>query len=256
MRPVVGTGVSEAIYSIDVSAGAQLLASADEGADADTMLYLRRDCADPATEVLCNLEFGMGDSTSSRVLAPPAGRYYVVIDGQTAGDYAGRIQTLLPKGATCDPTNARDRCAPSFTCTNNTCVDAACPLAGTLMGANNYVRNVTTTNAARDYAGTCGEGNDGGVRAPEVVYQLIIPLGGVANVRVSTDSSMTNYDSLVYMRQFTCTGTEVGCDDDAIDGAGPSLFDTGPLPAGDYYIFVDGFGTRSGTAVLTVTISP
>jgi hypothetical protein len=252
-----GAGVSEAIYAIDVPAGAQLLAAADEpGTTADTMLSVRSDCTDATSELVCDVDLGMGDNAAYRLTQVPAGRYYVFVDGQTAGDYAGRVQTLLPAAATCDAMNGRDICAPELSCSGGTCMPAACPLADSLSGANTYSRTATTTGAPARHAGSCGEGFDGGTRAPEVIYQLIIPVGGVANVRVSTDSPMTDYDSLIYMRRLTCTGVEVGCDDDAIDGAGPSQFDTGPISAGDYYIFVDGFGTRSGTATLTVTITP
>ena len=252
-----GAGVSEAIYAIDVPTGAQLLATADEtGTTADTMLSVRSDCTDPTSELVCDFDLGMGDSAAYRLTQVAAGRYYVFVDGQTAGAYTGRIQTLLPAGASCDPTNTREICAPELSCMGATCMPAACPLADSLSGANTYTRTAVTTGAPARHAGSCGEGFDGGTRAPEVIYQLIIPAGGVANVRVSTDSPMTDYDSLIYMRRLTCTGVEFGCDDDAVDGAGASQFDTGPIPAGDYYIFVDGFGTRSGTAVLTVTITP
>jgi hypothetical protein len=220
------------------------------------LLYIRTECADRATEVVCDPELGMDDNAAYRMLSPAAGRYYVFVDGDAAGSFNGRIQTLLPISATCDLSNGRDRCAPGLTCTSNTCTTAACPLAGTLSGANSYTRTAVTTSAPANHAGTCGSGFDGGARAPEIIYQLIVPMGGVASVRVSTDSPSTNYDTLIYMKQFTCTGPEVGCADDPISGAGPSLFDTGPLAAGNYYIFVDGFGTRSGTADLTVTITP
>lgn len=251
-----GGDVAEAVYSIDVSNGAELLVTADEqGTTADTLIYIRSECMNASTEVVCDTESGMGDNGSYRLTSPTPGRYQIFIDGETAGDFVGRIETLLPAGADCDPANARDRCGAELTCTNQKCSSAACPLADMLTGAATYTRTAITSTAVREHAGSCGDGFDGGVRAPELIYQLILA-APASNVRVSTESPMTDYDSLIYMRQFTCTGTEVGCDDDTISGAGASQFDTGALPAGDYYIFVDGFGTRSGTAILSVTITP
>jgi hypothetical protein len=135
------------------------------------------------------------------------------------------------------------------------CVVAGCVLTDTLSGSNTYTRTAVTMGAPSVHAGSCGEGNDGGLRSPEIVYRLVLSTA-VTNVNVSTDSASTDYDTLVYMRSGTCTGPEVKCDDDMGGGASGSVFDTGPLTTGDYYIFIDGFGGRSGTAQLTVTITP
>jgi hypothetical protein len=117
------------------------------------------------------------------------------------------------------------------------------------------VRVPVTTGATNRHAGTCGEGNDGGARAPEVIYVLRLA-AAVSNVQISTDHAQTNYDTLIYVRA-GCRGLELACSDDIDpDTNNRSLVSTGPLPAGDYHVFVDGFGRRSGTAEVTIVVTP
>src|SRR5690606_12092711 len=111
----------------------------------------------------------------------------------------------------------------------------------------------STSSAQNLHAGSCGHANDGGLRAPEVVIAVTLA-DAVSNMIVNTDSSATNYDTLVYIRA-GCQGPEVACNDDG--GADRrARVQTGPLPADQYFVFVDGFGTSSGDAEVTITLVP
>jgi hypothetical protein len=134
-----------------------------------------------------------------------------------------------------------------------TCAAAGCIIEETLTGATTYERTVATSGAFNRHAGTCGEGNDGGARGPEKIYQVAIA-SPVTNMHVSTRNPATDYDTLIYVRH-DCSGAEVACNDDS--GADNlSDLDTGALTAGNYDVFVDGFATHSGTADVTITITP
>jgi hypothetical protein len=74
---------------------------------------------------------------------------------------------------------------------------------------------------------------------------------------VSTASTLTDFDTVVYVRE-GCTGRQLACDDDAGGSIQALTSDatTGALAGGDYYIFIDGFSYNTGTADVTITISP
>lgn len=251
-----GDGVAELVYAIDVPAGAGLIAAADgPNTQGNDLTYVRTDCADPASEVKCDLDSGAGEQSQFRFFSLDPGRYYVFIDGQdgAVGNVDGQIVLQLPQGATCTGNTTRDRCAADFTCITGTCQPADCAVLETFTTTGTFTRMATTMGDSL-HAGTCAQANDGGARAPEVVYRVALNTG-VSNLHVSTDSTMTTYDTLIYVRS-GCTGAELGCDDDSGVQDLTSVVDTGPLPAGDYFVFIDGFSVRSGTASITITISP
>jgi hypothetical protein len=251
-----GDGVAELVYAIDVPPGSGIIAAADgPTTQGNDLVYVRTDCADPASEVACDRDSGIGDQGQLRINSLAAGRYYVLVDGQdgAVGTFDGEVVLLQPQGATCTGNNTRDRCAAELTCTGTTCQPAGCTAVETFTTTGTFARTATTTGDSL-HAGTCGQGSDGGARAPEVVYRVALTTG-VSNLHVSTDSAMTTYDTLIYVRA-GCTGAEVGCDDDSGVHMLTSVVDTGPLPAGEYFVFIDGFSVRSGTASITITISP
>lgn len=252
-----GAGIAELVYSIDLPvSGAGLVVGSDgNGATMDTLLYIRSQCANTASELVCDLDSGISAAGAYRLTNLPAGRYFVFVDGQAGatGDFTGTAQVLLPQGATCDAASVRDRCGPELAC-SGVCLAAGCAVAETLSGANSYQRTVLTTGSTNLHAGSCGTGNDGGVRAPERIYGLTLA-SAVTNVHVSTASAATDYDTLIYVRT-ACNGSEIACNDDNGMPNNQSDLDTGALAAGTYLIFIDGFATRSGTADVTVTVTP
>jgi hypothetical protein len=91
--------------------------------------------------------------------------------------------------------------------------------------------------------------------APDAVYRLTLATAG-KTVTATTVGPATNYDTLIYMRR-GCSGAEIACnDDDPYDGYGRSTITATNLAAGDYFIFVSGFGPNAGAYTLTVTVTP
>ena len=130
---------------------------------------------------------------------------------------------------------------PSGTCGSPIIIPAA---GGTFTGA---------TSGASQQAGTCGNTS----LSPEKVYQWTPSISGVTTIQ--TCGGITNYDTVLYMRTGSCTGTQVpnGCNDDACaDSAGitraSKIMPT--VTAGTtYWIFPDGFGGNSGNFTLSIS---
>jgi V8-like Glu-specific endopeptidase len=139
-------------------------------------------------------------------------------------------------------------CSDGFDCLRNRCVPN--PLQGD--SCDNAVRlplkaqqtiQGDTTTAVDKHVGSCVPTHD-----PERVYEL--------NLRSSmnVDLQVVGFDTVMYLRSECQDATsELDCND---DGSPPGL--TGSrieqtLPAGTYYIYVDGF-ISSGSYLLTVSI--
>jgi len=119
---------------------------------------------------------------------------------------------------------------------NDTCTDAVdMGAGGTFTG--------TTLGYVNDYRGSCGG------RGPDAVYYFIL----TATTCIEVDTFGTSWDTVLYVRRGHCiTGTEVGCDDDTSGLQSYLRFDA--LPAGIYFVFVDGYG-RSSAGPYTLTMS-
>jgi hypothetical protein len=124
--PVVTDG-REDIYQVHVPAGTfDLLLTTDlsgTAVDADTVVYVRHDCVDPATGPAewCNDDIERGANTRSSVVALDLaeGDYYVFVEpwGTITPDTTVRyelgasLRPVLPAGRPCDPAEAMNRCA-------------------------------------------------------------------------------------------------------------------------------------------------
>lgn len=91
-----------------------------------------------------------------------------------------------------------------------------------------------TVHGSAWYEGSCGGGGGSG----ELIYRLTVS-AGTAGFRISTDTGMTLFDTVVYVRRETCdaSSAEVACKDDVGDGVDLNIDNPAP---GTYYIFVDG----------------
>lgn len=113
----------EVLYSVTLPAGTyDLTARTDVTGTAstdDTIVYLRRDCADPGGELACNDDLSAGGmDLRSRVdvrdLA--AGTYHIFVEPFRGGttvvfSLEVRLRPVLATGATCDPEQLLNRCA-------------------------------------------------------------------------------------------------------------------------------------------------
>jgi hypothetical protein len=134
--------------------------------------------------------------------------------------------------------------------------------------------DIDTSSANDDEVGTCNDPKTTGVGGPEYVYHLrlndprfvVITAGATGTVAVTTDAG-TEYvrgasdaDPVIYLRSGTCEGPELsnGCSDDPNDSAAIEVLSSGMnrLSVGDYYLFVESYGTSVGLTHVTVSATP
>jgi hypothetical protein len=153
------------------------------------------------------------------------GTYYIFVDGTssmtTPGPYTLSVEAWTP---------------PVTVTGNNTCSSAYVVTAdGTFAG-----NNTTMTDTA---SGSCSY--TGG-------HDAWFTFTLSATRTVTLDTSGSDHYNSVYIRQGSCTGTEVGCDRYSGSGYGARLVRT--LSAGTYYVAVDPLAaTYVGDYVLEVT---
>src|SRR5262249_51489566 len=108
-----------------------------------------------------------------------------------------------------------------------------------------------TTSGTGSLAGSCGSSSP----SPERVYLWTPAASGTAIIQ--TCGTGTNFDSVLYVRGGSCTGTEMACNDDACTIAGGTSHGSRVTPvvtAGQpVAIVVDGFRGQAGTYSLSVT---
>lgn len=137
-------------------------------------------------------------------------------------------------GPTATPTFTYTPCGfPGNTCTPTPtsvmCLATPIAVGTTVIGS--------TTFASNNFISTCGgSGND-------VVYRFTLPVA--RSVTISTCSVNTTFDTVLAVLSSCNPVTQLGCNDDGACGGLHSLIQ-GPLPAGTYWIVVDGFGGASG----------
>ncbi len=121
-----------------------------------------------------------------------------------------------------------------------------------------YTANGFTTGMTNNYSTVCpGESNNG--NSKDVVYKYTTTVAEYINITLC--SGTTNYDAQVYVYEATCTGTPVGCREDACNN--PPTYNNNYIPkidnlslnaATDYYIVVDGYSsTASGNFTIVIT---
>ena len=152
---------------------------------------------------------------------------------------------------TCDGTNCGFMCDGGYTMSCGSCVPNTTPC-----NACDGEAQVVTPNGGRSGGTTSGasntQGSCGGANAPEAVFKLV--LTQASDVFATTHG--TTWNTVLYMRQSCCDGTEIACNDDA-DNRTTSVIQQSNLGAGTYYIYVDGFSsTDMGAFTLDVYATP
>jgi hypothetical protein len=98
-----------------------------------------------------------------------------------------------------------------------------------------------TTAGPSALSGSCG-----GDSAPEAVHPWTAPASGTYTI----DTFGSEYDTLLYVLVGSCSGTELGCNDDAMDLQSQV---TVTATAGQIlYIVVDGFSSNEGAYVVNI----
>jgi len=113
----------------------------------------------------------------------------------------------------------------------------ACDAASVAVNSTNYGTFSGTTSGTSAYTGSCG-----GSSAPEKIYK--VTLGSASDLFVITHNA--SWDTVVYVRQACCDGTELACNDNLSATNNRSTVSLRNLAAGTYYVFIDGVGTSSG----------
>jgi hypothetical protein len=201
------------------------------------VFYLRQRCdsADPADQVAC-VASGPNQAFTVPLFGP--GVLYLFIDGQagnqfvTAGDFT---LTVTPMDAAQPPQN--DTCGFAQT--------LALPAIG-----SGSVSVQSDTTAALDNSDGCG-----GAGSPDLVYRFHLDQPRLVQTTV-TPLSGANYLPLVYLRPGNACSSEAANDQVACTYAfnwGQPVTSVVPsLPAGDWFLWVDGFLYTSGPFNLQV----
>lgn len=236
-----GQGAADAVYAVELAnAGRLRLSVSSTDMTFKPLLSVRADpcadgssanqlgCAKPAATGLAQLEFP----------SLAAGRYYVVVDGATAGT-GGAFHLKAELLAAVGPP------------TNDTCA-AAIPIALPTGGLGSVSLQGDTSAASADTGGSCfGSG-------PDLVYQLQLsaPRKVVATVSPLLGSQL---NPSIYLRPTgKCTSDspadQLGCGLASQSGAvGTLVLPT--VPAGTYDLWVDGQNSTKGAFDLTVDVS-
>jgi hypothetical protein len=107
------------------------------------------------------------------------------------------------------------------------------------------VASGTTAGRSSAYRGSCG-----GEMAGESTVWWVAPTSGSYTI----DTRGSSYDTLAYVRQGSCDGPEVACDDDFVDGVERhSEFVLDAVAGVPYLLVIDGFEAASGEWVLNIT---
>lgn len=212
----------EQVYLLHVDARSTITASLSSTYDA--VLYLQRTCGDVGSELACNDDVGQDTSRSELGATLDRGDYYLVVDGydQNAGTYELVVQTA--------PTPP---------------IEALCGDAAPLTPGRPTTG--TTLGQADSFTATCADG----AHSPDRVYKLHVAARSRARLRLTGD-----HDGALYVRS-DCTNpsSEVACNDDFGDQQHSVI--TTVLDPGDYYVYVDGFGTSAaGNFTLETELAP
>jgi len=250
---------AEVVYAFAVD-GPGCIHLDTEGSSFDTVLHVRTDCRDGASEVDCN-DDSIGLQSSLEVEAAPDTVYYVFVDGYSDGSRGEIVLNVAPCGEevpTCpdDAACGALQCGPDPVCgvscgeclAGERCDAGACVPDGPPADACDAVRPIvamgahegTTVDYPSVHRGSCA-GN-----GPEAAWAFAV--NGAGCIRLDTDGS--DFDTVLYVRTDCADpATELDCNDDALGLGLRSQIDLQVQEGPVYYVFVDGFGAASAGAV-------
>ncbi len=229
-------GGNDLLYSFTIADPKDVTISLlpQHGSGLDPIVSIRRDCAAKSSE----LSGGCSDAPYGSTVASftlktlPAGTYFIVVDGYsgTAGPFTLTVDAVTPP-----PPPANDTCAS--------------PEPLDLSSGHAQVTG-TTAGADNTAAGSC----NGWGQAPDVVYSFSIASPRKLTARVTGSRGL---DPVVYLRSAcgdAVTEIPSGC---ALAPAGSTTatLNVGSLPAGSYFLFVDGYDASAGGFTLTIDVA-
>ncbi len=186
------------------------------GSSFDTVLYVLSgsDCA--GAELACDDDGGDGTRSELVVELEADEDVIIVVDGYDATNSGSFVLNA------------------SFNC-GATDLGSALPASAT----------GTTSGGPNEHSGSC----QGGI-SPESIFSWTAPAAG--NYRVSTAGS--SFDTALYIRDGSCHGAQLGCNDDAVNDDVLTSELNLSLAAGQAIaIFVDGYNGDAGSFNLSIT---
>jgi cysteine-rich repeat protein len=255
----------ERVFAVTVPDGAHdLIVEATPtnfAADAfDLILSVQSECGVATTTRGCADAARDGAETVTVRDAAP-GTYYVLVDGfqaprgmPSAGEFTvrARLRSVVGAGAACDPMGVDSRCAGDLRCTAGsdgaaTCTDPfamICGRATALMPGVTVSGTLATGMSA--LSPTCAT-----TSTPEALYYVDLAEPAIlsARVRGSVAGSTT-----VYVRGAETCGPSADLACDTTSGMRLEAV-TAEVPAGRYYVVVDGTGMYNLTLTVTRTLA-
>ncbi len=216
------TGAPEVIYELVLGSDTDLFVELSSPSSYAIVYIVEATC--DGTEVACIMDYdpGLGLSLS-------AGTYYLIVDGRDTsdeGDYTLTIDTWVP---------------PILIAGNDDCGSAYALTADGTYGGNN------TTLSDDAEPATCA-GTSVGRGGQDAWFTFTL----TSSSAIHLDTRGSTYDTVLYVRRGSCTGTEAACDDDIGGGDTDSEIDV-TLPADTYTVIVDDFYDTTGDYILTVS---
>ncbi len=118
ISPECGGAGSEAVYEFSLDKPRALSASTNvEQTTIDTVLYVRQECRDPATELGCADDVTPNGPSELFIERIEPGDFYLVVDSFRAnrsGDFTLLTEFTIPRGEPCGPVG--DSCSPGLVC--------------------------------------------------------------------------------------------------------------------------------------------
>ncbi|MCA9559865.1 MAG: hypothetical protein KC583_15055, partial [Myxococcales bacterium] len=120
----------EAVFRVTLRTPVERLVASTAGSTFDTLVSIRRDCADEASEVACNDDVAAGDRTSRAVVErPELGDYFILVDGflEEQGPFRLEVRAELADGTRCDAEAAGPvTCGVGRVCAEGFCTRSLC----------------------------------------------------------------------------------------------------------------------------------
>jgi glucose/arabinose dehydrogenase len=189
-----------------------------------------------ATPSRTSTQTSMPTTTATRTVAPTS----------TSAPTATQVPTTTPTWTTA-PTATSTLTAthtPTATSTRTPTVGSVCPQVDLGNTAPTSYSGSTVDGENLLGGASCG---GGGNNAPDASFRFTAPASGTYQI----DTAGSALDTVLYVRNATCSGAQLACNDDTT-GSLQSLVSV-PLSAGQSVIIVvDGFSTRSGAFTLTI----
>ncbi|MBK8172413.1 MAG: PPC domain-containing protein [Sandaracinaceae bacterium] len=260
-----GQGSPDVVQRIDVSARSRIRVSFGDQ-EFTGVAYLRRACADTATEVACTTFFGpngpppgfggggfggggLGIVPPSPTPAPAPGMPVVAVP-QPAPNGAGNgvLEATVTPGTyylIVDGASANDFGAVQVTVAVEDigAMERTCR-AAPLLRPGRSVSGSTATSGDHMHASCAG-----GAQSNDQLYRVTLARRSTLRLTLSAD-----FDAALYIRHDCLVETsEVACNDDSSDNRHSFIEQT--LDAGTYYVVVDGFRTgNQGSFTLDVAV--